>query len=805
MFKYFGRLGEDVAGLLLLGAALFVGLSLASFSLMDPSLNNIVSHLKSQNLGGILGSTLADLAYQCFGVMAWALPTIMLYKGVQKLRRKESKPADAVMGLLVVWLVCSLVALHAPERMIYDTLAAGGLLGRLTVSGLTLALNKTGSAICLWTLFAVSFVLIVKQSVDTMFGASVKKLAPIANQAMEASSAATLRLKQGLESFADAFPAQEPALAGPTPREEPISSRMAEILKSLKPHKAQVIKEAPSQEAPAAALATTETTAEDESQDESDFEPSGDDPEQLGSIRIEKRKDDPRNKPKAVRLSRRIANWELPKLDLLQSPPAHRPGVDKKIIERNVKTLTEKLAQFSVRGEVVAVKPGPAVTMYEFKPAADVKLSKITELADDLALALSAESLRIIAPLPGRDVVGIESSNATRETVFLRETLEEPRFWDQALKLPIALGKQADGAPRVEDLRKMPHLLVAGSTGSGKSVFVLSLITSLIFRHSPKTLRLILVDPKQVDLAVFHKIPHLLIPLVKEAKPAVGALKWAIREMEKRYRSLSKFDARGLESYNEAIAKLSPDQVEQHRATNEVFEQDHKLEGYYYQELPYIVIVVEEFGDLMTVDKVNVEQAVLRLAQKARACGIHLILATQSPRKDVVTGLIKTNIPGRISFKVASKTDSRIIMDDGGAERLLPGGDMLFLAPGVGKPQRHHGAWIPDAEVAAVAKFWSDQGEPEYDTSALRSAQNVERDVSSSDSGSDEESDEFDEKYDEILAWVATQKEASASLLQRRFHLGYPRAARMIEVFEKEGVVGPANGSKPRQVLVNKL
>ncbi len=395
----------------------------------------------------------------------------------------------------------------------------------------------------------------------------------------------------------------------------------------------------------------------------------------------------------------------------------------------------------------------------------------------------------------------------------MKEIVEDKTFWEDEIQLPIALGKEANGEPKTVDLRKMPHLLVAGTTGSGKSVFINTLLSGLLFKHSPKTLRVIIVDPKQVDLAAYHKIPHLIMPPIKEPKKAVVGLKWAVREMEKRYRSMSKFNTRGIEAFNKAVRGLSKTQISEHAAYNQELEEQNRsnTEGYYFSELPFIVMIVEEFGDLMAVDKANVEQLIVRLAQMARACGIHLVLAMQSPRRDVVTGLIKTNIPGRISFKVASKMDSRIILDDSGAERLLAQGDMLFLAPGVSKPQRHHGAWISEKEIAELTNFWAKQAEPEYDTSAMRildggsqsgtfdySAPGSDGDIFSSEEGADE-------KYDELLAFVSTHKEVSASLLQRRFRLGYPRAARIIEIFEKEGVVGPANGSKPRQVLVSKL
>jgi S-DNA-T family DNA segregation ATPase FtsK/SpoIIIE len=520
--------------------------------------------------------------------------------------------------------------------------------------------------------------------------------------------------------------------------------------------------------------------------------------------------DVPRRKVKlATKVERRIENWKLPEINLLDDPPATRIRIDEREINRKADVLVDKLAQFSVKGEVMNAKPGPAVTMYEFKPNADVKISKITDLADDLSLALSSESVRIIAPIPGRDVVGIETSNSKRETVYHKDILANDAFWNEAMKLPICLGRQADGEPKVVDLRKMPHLMVAGTTGSGKSVFVVSAIMGLLFKHSPKTLKLILVDPKQVDLATFNNIPHLLMPPIREPKKAVTALKWAVREMEKRYRSMSKFGARGLEAFNDTVGKFAKDKVEEHEKLMAEWELDvRKLEQYYFTPQPYIVIVIEEFADLMAVDKANVENLVVRLAQMARACGIHLVLATQSPRKDVVTGLIKTNIPGRISFKVASKLDSRIILDEGGAERLLPNGDSLFLAPGVSKPQRHHAPWVTEAEIAKVIQHWTSQGEPQYDLLAMRALEGSGGGFDLSGDGGDDilgegEAQEHDERYDEILSWVSSQKAVSASLLQRKFALGYPRAARMIETFEKEGVVGAANGSKPRPVLVS--
>lgn len=390
----------------------------------------------------------------------------------------------------------------------------------------------------------------------------------------------------------------------------------------------------------------------------------------------------------------------------------------------------------------------------------------------------------------------------------MKELLESPDFWNPDVKLPVALGKNVSGETRIVDLRKMPHLLVAGTTGSGKSVFVSSLITSLLMRHSPKTLRLVIIDPKQVDMVAFHKVPHLLLPPVKEAKPAVNTLKWLVREMEKRYRSMAKFGAKNLESFNDMAEKLSEDQRKEHEEKVKLLEStpQTKTQNYYYSAQPLIVSVIEEFADLMTVDKSGVEPAVVRLAQMARACGIHLVIAMQSPRKEVLTGLIKTNFPGRISFKVASKIDSQIIIDQKGAERLLSQGDMLFLAPGMSSPNRFHGAYLTEDEIGAVTNFWCEQGEPVFDmqaTAAFEAASALGDGMGGG--GEDDLNPDNEEGYDEVVAFVTTQKAVSASLIQRRFKYGYPKAARIIEMLEREGVVGPSNGSKPRLVLANRI
>lgn len=790
MKRLFEKYRGDLGGLFWLALGLIVGTSLVSYSPHDPSLNSMVASAKPHNLCGYLGSFLADLLYQGFGIPAWVLVVGSLRQALINFKGKHPRKEHPQWWLDVMLLltVTMILTLHLGDLRLYSgQIRIGGWIGYMVTSTMVKALNEVGLAILLWTCFAALLVFYTDRT-----------WSELVQQPRETFGAILAGMWRNFKStMLVLFKPVQPAAAVSTAGASQTFFKIQPEFKAAKIEQVEATREE-----------VDEEEAEEREENDDDFKApiTGFLKEQF-QARITKPK-----KVVPIKVPRRVENWELPKLSLLEDPPSTRTRLDEREIKNKAKLLVEKLAQFSVRGEVVGIKPGPAVTMFEFKPAADVKISKITDLADDLSLALSSESVRIVAPIPGRDVVGIETSNSQRESVYVKDIISQEEFWGDEMKLPLALGRKADGEPRIVDLRKMPHLLVAGTTGSGKSVFIVSMITGLLFRHSPKTLKLIMVDPKQVDLAAFNDIPHLIMPPIREAKKAVGALRWAIREMEKRYRSMSKFGARGLESFNEMVENLNEEKIQEHAGVNAALEGQFHPESYYYQQLPYIMIVVEEFGDLMVVDKINVEQAVVRLAQMARACGIHLVLAMQSPRKDVVTGLIKTNIPGRISFKVASKMDSRIILDEGGAERLLARGDMLFLAPGVSKPERHHGPFLSEDEINLVAQTWREQGEPEYDALAMKAIEgsgggfDLDPSASGDSDGGDGFDDEIkDERYDEVLAWVASQKEVSASLLQRKFRLGYPRAARMIEIFESEGVVGPANGSKPRLVMVREM
>lgn len=778
MSQLLKKFKNDIFGVLWIAAGLFVALSLFSFHPLDPSFNSIGADFqKVRNFCGYFGSFLADILFQSLGVCAWILVVAMFYKSFAIFSGKErQKPfAEHIITVLFILSYASLIALYAGDSKIYQgQIYWGGVLGNVLSMSLVRVFNSVGVAVILWT-SAVVFTLLQFQKPLSFFYHHPQNLWMALYTRSRDRLVIWWKSRQLLKNI------------------KKKSQVATEFKKPEVVHEDKVLFEEKDE------LVMQESTSLEEDHS-TDMAPTAQDLQPLKKRKVVMKK----------KVSRNIENWELPNIKMLEDPPDTAVKVDPAEIKRKTNLLEDKLKQFSVNGKVVGVLPGPAVTLFEYKPNVDVKISKITELADDLSLALSSESVRIIAPIPGRDVVGIETSNTRRETVFLKEIIADEDFWSEEKALPLALGKQANGAPQIVDLRKMPHLMVAGSTGSGKSVFVVSCVTGLLFKHSPKTLRLIVVDPKQVDLAAFHKVPHLLMPPISEARKAVVALKWSVREMEKRYRSMSKFGARNLEEYNEKVKKLSTEEIEEHQQINdEYIEANKQHETYHFQALPYIVIVIEEFADLMTVDKGNVESLVVRLAQMARASGMHLILAMQSPRKDVVTGLIKTNIPGRISFKVASKMDSRIILDEGGAERLLARGDMLYLAPGVVKPQRHHGPWLSEKEINDIMNFWSEQSEPDFESDALKMLDGngggqLTLDMGGGDQAGDDIDPESDDKYQEILTWVATQKGVSASLLQRRFRLGYPRAARMIEVFEAEGVVGPPNGSKPREVLINK-
>jgi S-DNA-T family DNA segregation ATPase FtsK/SpoIIIE len=461
-------------------------------------------------------------------------------------------------------------------------------------------------------------------------------------------------------------------------------------------------------------------------------------------------------------------DWKLPPLSLLNRGDQIRRKIDHEVYFKISKQLEQKLRNFGVSGKVVGISPGPVVTTYEYAPAPGVKINKIAGLAADLALGLKAKSVRVAGSVPGKAALGIEIPNETRQIVYIRDLIEAEAYRKNSHKLTIALGLDVVGNLSMANLAKMPHLLIAGATGAGKSVGINTIISSILYNATPEEVRFLMVDPKRIELSGYEGIPHLLHPVVVDPKLASRALNWAVREMERRYRLLEEAKVKSFDSYNEVSV----------------------------EKLPFIVVIVDELADLMMVASKDVEAAIARLAQMARAAGIHLILATQRPSVDVLTGLIKANFPTRISFKVSSKIDSRTILDMSGAEHLLGAGDMLFLAPGTSNVKRIHGAYISEQETADVVSFWQKQGSSGYDESVM---QEIEKE---SEAGDGFEDGDLDPRYDEAVAIVTEAGQASISMVQRRLRVGYNRAARMIEMMEKEGVVGPADGAKPREVIV---
>lgn len=495
-------------------------------------------------------------------------------------------------------------------------------------------------------------------------------------------------------------------------------------------------------------------------------------------------------------------SFELPSVSFLNFEDSENEGVDIEVLRQMAAQIEQTLRDFKVDGAIKDICPGPVITVFEFSPAPGVKISKIANLSDDLAMALSALSVRIVAPIPGKGVVGIEVPNPKREMVFMKEIIADEAFIKTTkMALPMGLGKDTAGNPIVTDLAKMPHLLVAGSTGSGKSVAVNTMITSLLYRNSPDDVRMIMVDPKMLEFSIYADIPHLLLPVVTDPKQATVALNWAVQEMERRYHSLAELNVRNIKGYNQKVEDLTnqakKDMEEGLETSSSIKSLGIDADGKpSHRRLPYIVVIIDEFADLMMTASKDVETAVARLAQKARAAGIHLILATQRPSTDVITGLIKANFPTRIALRVTSKTDSRVILDHNGAENLLGNGDMLFVPPGTSYMQRVHGAYISEKEIDKIVAFLKEQGKPQYDESILQ-----EEDGEEEEQGIDES--EKDEYYRDAVRLVIESKQASISMIQRKLRVGYNRAARMVEMMEIEGIVSPADSCKPRQVIID--
>jgi S-DNA-T family DNA segregation ATPase FtsK/SpoIIIE len=527
--------------------------------------------------------------------------------------------------------------------------------------------------------------------------------------------------------------------------------------------------------------------------------PSG--PVPLKVRRIEPRDASRDKKDKSDSKSRNRGGFKLPPLSLLDIPPAEHAQIDESALERSARVLEQKLADFGVDGRVVEVQPGPVVTMYKFEPGSGIKVSQIVNLADDLSMALRAAAVRIQAPVPNEAVVGIEVPNRKREMIYLREILESDEFAGAQSQLTIALGKDIAGRPMAADLAKMPHLLIAGATGTGKSVSLHTMIASVLFNATADDVRFIMIDPKMLELSTYENIPHLLVPVVVDPDKAASALLWATQEMETRYAMMRDLGVRNIDGYNRALSSGAP--VVELKPANQISDGvEPPIDGagappkIEHRKLPKIVIIIDELADLLLSEGKTVERDITRLAQKARAAGIHLILATQRPSVDVITGLIKANLPARISLQVTSRVDSRTILDSIGAERLLGAGDMLFMPPGSAKLIRLHGPFVSEIETRKLADFLRAQGTPDYRMEILDTKPPTE------EMGEDYERDE---NYDEAVNIVMETGQASISMIQRRLRIGYNRAARMVEQMEREGIVNPPDGARPREVRLRKI
>lgn len=760
-----------------LGGALM--LALGSYHAKDPSLNTATkADAPVQNLLGTPGAYTADLLLQTLGLAAWTLAIAFAVWGYRILRRKPLPLFSSRLPLLLAAAVCSAVMFARLPAFDSWGIGAymGGSAGALIFNALTVPLQGWIGTMA-FSFIAITAGILFLTTYLLSLGVSLGEWAN------------GLRRTREIGQF--------------------LSEKLASLVHAIRSwHYRYSTLERKTAAAPARPrrVRLSEDTMDDDADDDSEtVESTLSAPKRKAIVapRAEKPKAAPAaEKQKKLNLRNSDDEWELPQLDMLDDVPDNQGAqrMDETALQKNAEMLQSTLGDFGVQGDILKVSPGPIVTLYEMEPAPGTKTSRVVGLSDDIARSMSAVSARIAA-VPGKNAIGIELPNAKRETVFLKELLGSRDYDKHTAKLPLVLGKNIGGEPVIADLARMPHLLVAGTTGSGKSVAVNTMILSLLYRLSPEQCRFIMIDPKMLELSVYDDIPHLLTPVVTEAHRAVVALKWAVREMEDRYRAMSKLGVRNIDGFNDRVREArDKGEVLMHKIQTG-FDADTGKPVYEEQpiplnDLPYIVIIVDEFADLMLVAGKEVENAIQRLAQMARAAGIHLIMATQRPSVDVITGVIKANFPTRISFQVTSKIDSRTILGEGGAETLLGQGDMLYMASG-GRIQRVHGPFVSDDEVEKVVNCLKAQGVPNYIDGVTEDDEGGMFGESGADSGGG------DELYDQAVAIVLRERKASTSFIQRHLQIGYNRAARIIERMEKEGLVSAANHVGRREILVD--
>ncbi len=774
---------NELIGFLLFVSGLLLFLALASYSPLDPSFNSasvLTGSRAARNWIGLVGAIVSDLMLQGFGIGAFLVPVFLGGLGSRWFRsRKVVSPVAKSLG--AIWLllfVPALLALLPGHARWQSVIPMEGLVGRIMGDVLIHYLNLAGAYIVCATVLAVALYLTTAFSFASLQVWAPTRFAFVIALWNRYKDWQDNRAKRKAQKELEKRRATRPTVA----------TQLIQARHATSPMSAQV---SPTVQEPVRATgiermaSATHDFATHDEEEPRDIEtrPRVPAPQAIvPDVEVTERADTG-VKPKTTMPRIAAGGFKLPPSSLLHRPDEQQ-AIDAEELKLLAQVLTEKYSEFDVHGQVTQINPGPVVTTFEYKPEAGIKYSRITNLTDDLCLALKAESI-LIERMAGKSTVGIQVPNREREIIWLRENIESSEFIGTKSKLTLALGKDINGRIVTADLAGMPHLLIAGSTGAGKSVAINAMIMSILYKATPDQVRLILVDPKRLELGNYEGVPHLFTPIITEPKLAANALRNAVREMERRLKLLAEKGVRNMEQYN----KLFDDD-----GSRSLFGEDSED-----RPLPYIVIIIDELADLMMLDSGNVEESVTRLAQMARAVGIHLVLATQRPSVDVITGLIKANFPARISFRVATKVDSRTILDANGAEALLGKGDMLYLPSGSARVHRLHAPFVTEKEIAAVVEFWRAQGTAEYEEKFLQAPKDEH---SSGEPGAGEVGEEeSDPLYNDAVRLVVEFGKASTSLLQRRLRIGYGRAAHLIDLMERDGIVGAADGPKPREVL----
>ncbi|MFN2529765.1 MAG: DNA translocase FtsK [Pyrinomonadaceae bacterium] len=797
---------NEILAILLVATALLLTLCLvsAAFYPNDPSWNAAGSS-ETHNWAGTIGANVAAIVLQFIGIAAYSLPVLLFAAAWRRFRTNTIRsPWSRILGVVILVIAtAALLSLSRLHPLFDSSVQPGGLIGAIVAETLSGGLNTAGATVLLSAIAATGLLLATNFSFVHLYEVSAASLndrfafvravpekfnawrqtrreqAQLRKEKKLALRAEREAARNALKQTIDLSPADRVAefMKQPTDATPAGTTVLREAATTSNEPRASV--------AVAAAAGVATHTVETRTGRRSILpiaDADEDDLEEMvrGASVLRKKAEAPAPGKLPFDASRRVnySDYSLPPLEFLNEAPPPSEQADAELLSLATR-LAEKCKEFNVTGQIKHICPGPVVTTYEFKPDPGVKYSRVVSLVDDLCLALKAESIRIDR-MPGKPHVGIEVPNPRRETIYLREVIESRAFRESPSKLTIALGKTIDGLNYVADLAKMPHLLIAGTTGSGKSVGVNALIVSILYRARPDEVKFILIDPKRLELGLYEDIPHLAAPIIVDPKLASRSLKWAVAEMERRYRDLAGWGVRNIDGYNTEIMRR-----------NLVKEYDEK--GDPWKPLPYIVIIIDELADLMMTSGREVEDSITRLAQMARAVGIHLVLATQRPSVDVITGLIKANFPSRISFRVSSKVDSRTIIDTNGAEQLLGRGDMLFLPPGTSRLIRVHGAYIDETEINRIVTHAKAQGPPAYDETITQSEEEA--------LGLETTNGEHDELFEEALRICVEMKRASTSVLQRRLRIGYGRAAAILDIMEREGLIGQADGSRPRPVL----